>query len=1204
MRFDSGSLREATGTENHDCAAARGWPVCQTRPLLFGMRQNGPDLDLSATDLSNFLACRHRTALDMAVARGALARPWSGSEPDPLLQILWERGLEHERRYVESLVAQGLSVRDLTSEQMDRDRHVALTIAAMRDGVDVIVQGALRDGRWFGKPDVLRRVHVGSDFGAWSYEVADAKLARETRAGTILQLGLYSAMLEIAQGITPESFHVVTPYATHAYRLGDFAAYFRLVRRQMQATIEMDHDDVAAMYYPEPVEHCDICHWSARCRQKRRADDHLSLVAGAGRVHRRELESQGMTTLTQLATSSVDELRSRRWKRGTVETFVRMREQARLQHESRNLEVPKFELRAIVEKKDEGLCRLPEPSSGDVFLDLEGDPFAAEGGREYLFGVVTIEDGSPRYHAFWGMTEKEERRAFEQVMDLIAELRGRHPAMHIYHYAPYEPSAFKRLMGRYVTREKELDDLLRNETFVDLYAVVRQGLVVGTESYSIKRLEPLYGYDREVPLVDANRFLTVVQQALEMNTPDAIPDDVREAVRGYNEDDCISTLRLRDWLEEVRDDHIARGWDIPRPALPQEEAEKLTDRDIQVRALRSRLLEGVPETHGERTHPEHQARWLMAYLLDYHRREAKAEWWEYYRLRDLPEEDLYDEPRAIAELTFEERVDTTLHKKTGKPTGSVVDRYRYPPQEMEIDGGELKLKEAGTWGELVCVDRTQRIIDVKKGPKMAHVHARSAFAHTHVKAAAQEDSLMAVGNRVAADGGVIVNASASDRAGRSLLLALPPRLMSGDFTPPADDEDMVGYLGRTVLSLDHSVLAIQGPPGAGKTYCGARMIRALVASGKRVGVAGPSHKVIRNLLTAVKDAAVEKGSGITIGHKVDEDAHEDADWVKRFENNGEVAQALRGGSVQVAGGTAWLWSHRELIDSVDVLFVDEAGQMSLANVLAMSPSAKSIVLLGDPQQLEQPRKGSHPDGVAISSLEHMLGGARTIPSDRGVFLPETWRMCASITAFTSEVFYEGRLETRRGFESQEIAGSRQLDRAGLWILPMDHDGNRTSSYEEIDAVAELAAGLAEGAMWIDFRGTSRALRGEDILVVAPYNAQVSRLTERLAGTDVRVGTVDKFQGQEAPVVIYSMATSRSEDAPRGMEFLFSGNRLNVATSRARCAAVIVASERLFEPECRTPRQMKLANALCRYRELAGAVGARIYCYPDDAYREY
>ena len=372
------------------------------------------------------------------------------------------------------------------------------------------------------------------------------------------------------------------------------------------------------------------------------------------------------------------------------------------------------------------------------------------------------------------------------------------------------------------------------------------------------------------------------------------------------------------------------------------------------------------------------------------------------------------------------------------------------------------------------------------------------------------------------------------------------------------------------------------------------MICALVEQGKRVGVTATSHKVIRNLLDNIATMSATSGIATRLAQKVGESEEErnTGGAVTEVEDNGEALRLLHDGTANVLGGTAWLWAREDFAHSVDVLFVDEAGQMSLANVLAVAQAAGNIVLLGDPQQLEQPKKGSHPDGVNVSALQHILGEHQTILADRGIFLPVTWRLAPSICEFTSEVFYERRLTSKPGLDQQQLTGG-PFTGSGLWVLEVDHDGNRNASDEEVEAVADLVAKLtAPGARWIDEHGVAKQTTGDEILVVAPYNAQVSRLSDRLKDTGVKVGTVDKFQGQQAPVVIYSMATSRPEEAPRGLEFLYSLNRLNVATSRAQCAVILVASPHLFVPDCSTPRQMKLANALCRYRELAQVVA----CY--------
>ncbi|OFW41097.1 MAG: hypothetical protein A3F70_05675 [Acidobacteria bacterium RIFCSPLOWO2_12_FULL_67_14] len=325
---------------------------------------------------------------------------------------------------------------------------------------------------------------------------------------------------------------------------------------------------------------------------------------------------------------------------------------------------------------------------------------------------------------------------------------------------------------------------------------------------------------------------------------------------------------------------------------------------------------------------------------------------------------------------------------------------------------------------------------------------------------------------------------------------------------------------------------------------------------------------------------------LTAIHKTDTDAAV-TDGIEAVAGNEQMLHRLADGSANVAGATVWLWARPDAARTVDVLFVDEAGQMSLANVLAACQAAESVVLLGDPQQLEQPQKGSHPDGTDISALEYVLGGARTMPPDRGIFLAETWRLPPAICGFTSEMFYESRLHPLGGLERQRLDGTAGFDGAGLWWVPVAHDGNQSSSAEEIAAVGEIVRRLLQpGAAWVHHREGTKPLTGRDIIVVAPYNAHVNRLNEALRGLGVQAGTVDRFQGQDEAVVIYAMAASSVEDAPRGMGFLYRLNRLNVATSRARCAAILVASPRLLQPECRTPEQIRLANALCRFRELA------------------
>jgi uncharacterized protein len=505
---------------------------------------------------------------------------------------------------------------------------------------------------------------------------------------------------------------------------------------------------------------------------------------------------------------------------------------------------------------------------------------------------------------------------------------------------------------------------------------------------------------------------------------------------------------------------------------------------------------------------------------------------------------------------------------------------------MQIRSGDEVETSDDPFGKVIALDLAERTIDVKKKSVMAAVHPRSLFAHTVISAPQQAESLYRLGTWVADHD---IDSDGPYRAARDLLLGKAPRLRAG--TPEAVYDTAAAITSeakRLAFGLDEGVLPIQGPPGAGKTYTAARMICGLLAGNKRIGITAVSHKVIRKLLEEVFIAAEEAKVTIRCVEKVTEKSKAPHPRIPESTSNEYVLAALLDGDVQIAAGTAWMWAREEFAESLDYLFVDEAGQMSLADVLAVSQAAKNLVLLGDPQQLEQPVQGTHPPGVAVSALQHILGDHETMPPDKGIFLSETRRLAPAICEFTSELFYEGRLKSHAGLERQVLRGPTSFAGAGLWYAPVFHEGNQTSSDEEADAVVEIVEDLLQpGVVWIDSNGATHRMTLTDILIVAPYNAQVFNLADRLP--KAKIGTVDKFQGQEAPVVIYSMATSSPEEAPRGMEFLYSANRFNVASSRARCACILVANARVFEPECQTPRQMKLANVLCRYREMARIV---------------
>lgn len=1127
------------------------------------MKKIDNKIELSAGDLSNHIACSHLTYLDLAATQGTIKTP---DYRDPMLAILQERGLEFEHAYLEILKDSGLQIIEPNSD--DNETALQRTILAMQQGADAIYQASLKKGIWRGRADFLIKVDKPSSLGDWSYEVIDSKLAKETRTGTILQLSLYSELVADIQGAMPEFMHVITPeeeFSKHSYRLDDFLAYYRFIKSRLEKTI-LNADNIIPTY-PIPCAHCEICNWWQQCDTRRRVDDHLSLVAGLSNSHATELKKWNVETLQKLA--GVPLPLPYKPSRGAIETFTKLREQARVQFEARQSQQNVYEYLEIEEGR--GFFKLPMPSKGDIFFDFESDPFAGTAGLEYLFGWALNSD-TVDYHCIWALIPSEEKKAFEAFVDMVMVRWKQFPDFHIYHYTAYEPSALKRLMGKHATRENEIDQMLRAGIFIDLHSVTKQALRAGIETYSLKELEKFHGFEREIALRDAALQLRALEGFIERKILNEIPVETKDAVQTYNMEDCLSTKNLRDWLEALRDKLTQNGHSITRPEQSDGAAsESLTEHQQSVQALFDILIDGVPIDPIERS-PQQQAKWLLANMLDWYRREKKAMWWEYFRLRDLPDDELVEEKAAIAGLEF------TGKRQPDKK--SSIDLYIFPSQECDIRAGDkLKAGDGNSFGEVISIDTTKGEINIKKGPSIKDIHPSSVFKHTDVPDKEKEESIIRIATWVAGNG---IDTIGDYQSGRDLLVNLLPRTKA-DFK---NEDDPQTKAVAWVQALDNGVLPIQGPPGSGKSHTAAEMILALIQTGKKVGITALSHKVINELMHKVIKTGLTKGVPIQCMRKVSTLSDTPHPQIMEETNNDKVATAIHGGSIQILGGTPWLWAREGMANSVDVLFVDEAGQLSLIDTLAVSQATKNMVLLGDPQQLKQPQQGSHPEGTEVSSLEHILKDNKTIPAEKGLFLDVTWRLHPKICLFISELFYESRLAAKPNLVSQLLEGNTSFDGSGLWFVGIEHEGNQSSSQEEVEAVSSIVSDLLKGDVFYTDNKHERAkLNPADIKVITPYNAQVNLLLSSLPD-GIQIGTVDKFQGQEAPIVIFSMSTSTPEDAPRGMEFLYSLNRLNVAASRAKAVFILVANPKLFEPNCKNVEQMKLANAFCRFLEMA------------------
>ena len=1053
---------------------------------------------LSPSDVTAFLACEHLTTLSLRAALGEIETP---QRDDEQRDLIFRKGLEHERAYLESLRAAGKTIAEIEFDDRDWEAAQARTVAAMESGADVVYQGVFVHENWRGVADFLLRQPDGS------YEALDTKLARSAKPAYILQLLFYNEQLARIQGREPEHIHVLLGNGEQAtFRPEEFAAYYRRVRSRLEQFVA---DPPATV--PYPVDHCDICDFKPVCDAYWDSVDHLSRVAGLSRTQIEKLAAAGITTLAQLGQAPAELAPPGI----NPDTWAKLREQAELQLHAR--ETGEDSYRLLLPQADAGFALLPEPSPGDLFFDFEGNPFwDKDGSLEYLWGILDVDGDFTPLHAHDHDTE---RIAFEQFVDLVRARLGEHPDLHVYHYASYEITALKRLMGRYGTREAELDDLLRRGVFVDLLKVVRNGLRASRPGYGLKEMEAFLDFERHAEVKDGGTSIVIFEQWMQTGEQALL-----DQIDAYNREDCIATRLLRDWLLELK----AEAGPIP-PTLPPEEPKPIPAAKQARVELRSQLLNAGEE--------------LAAQLLDYHDRERKPVWWAFFDRIEMTPEELVEDPESIGQ------VEVVSGPEPVKKSQAYV--LSYPAQEHKIGQGQDVLDPATTdsAGEILELDRDERRLTLKRGPSLADVPL--------------PESLIPAGPYWTRD-----QEDALARFGRSLLAGdhRYPALESVLRREPFDRSVQTGELEEMkelVGSLDGRHLVIQGPPGSGKTWTSGRLIADLIARGKRVGVASTSHKAIHNLLAAVEEAAVETGLGFK-GLKKASAGNPESFY--EGPNVESVTSSEDCVDCDLAAGTAWLFSNERHDGTLDYLFIDEAGQVSLADALAMGTAARNLVLVGDPLQLDQVLQGTHPGGSDASVLKHLLGDDATVPPDRGLFLERTFRLHPDICGYISEEFYEGRLEPA------DVARERTTPLGtGLRYVAVEHEGRRQESSEEVAAVRRVVEELRSAAV-------------TDVVVVAAYNAQVNALKEALPG--VRVGTVDKFQGQETDVVVYSLASSSGEDVPRGLEFLLSRNRLNVAISRARCLAYLVCSPRLLEVNAKSIPQMRLANALCRFVELA------------------
>ena len=1142
---------------------------------------------ISPQDIVSEFECSHRVALNAALVTEQLV---FRQKEDPALELLKRQGIEHEQRRLNELSGD-LRVKRLGAVAHTRDSYQAgwvATAQAMDDEYDVIYQATLFTGDFVGIADflVLDRDEAGAirrdSQGLAVYNPVDTKSARSAKRAAVLQVGAYADALERLGRPRPSKVHLWLAGEQDWEAAADpFIAVARLYREIVQSrlpSLGSEPDPVWAA----PRESCARCRFASLCDAGRRKDRDISLVQGIHATTRLRLIDNGLSTIDALAQATEDQ----RPTRVAEETFERLRAQAAIQVLGEGKTPPLFELVNPGE-----LALLPPRSPADMWFDMEGDPYApGPNALEYMFGYAFLNDGEFDFKTFEAHNPKQERIAFEGFIDEVIRRLNVDPGMHVYHYANYEQRALQRLAQQYGTRENEVDLLLKEGRLIDLYKIVQRALRFSTESLSLKYIEAVYGVTHSDEDVSTAMDSVIQYEAYVALMADGQHDEANRiltSIRSYNELDCKSTMDLDTWLRGLQysstssandeadiDDAGGSGVEPVDPHL-----------DLVV-ALES----GLPADPEQRS-PQEQARALLASALLYHARERRPAWWKLFELIKAEPEEL------------ERASDVLLISAATATEWSKTPRMKKHRRDIELfsqnEDPRLVLDDVEKVFLLYdpAPDGMARPSDSLRGYNSADTSRLTSSSVDVTERAGRDDAMWSdvpiavlpgqpynttpIQNAIAAAAQSVLPDNNSgewrfpDLAWADLLLSRPPRTTSSSLPSTGEPIDDIC---AALQDSESSYVAVQGPPGTGKTYVGSRSVARLAQQGWRIGVVAQSHAVVDNFLTAVHkcDPSVE------IGKEPQGNSAASLSW----HISGKLdAWALGRAHGYVIGGTAWTFSRESIRNlNLDLLVIDEAGQFALANAIACSLAAQRILLLGDPQQLPQVSQAAHPEGIEQSVLERVITGHATMPPDRGYFLDRTYRMHPDLTEAVSRLQYEGRLG------SADVARLRSLQGCSPGIIPtpVNHHGNTTSSPEEADKVVEAIEELL-GREWIDARDDQqlppRRIEASDIIVVAAYNAQVRLIKRRLehAGLgQVEVGTVDKFQGKEAPIVIVSMATSSAEDLPRGLDFLLSPNRLNVAISRAQWSSFVIHSPDLLTAQ---PASVEGVRRLGRFVDL-------------------
>ncbi len=1126
------------------------------------MKVKDSKVKYSPSDLNNFVNCKYHIYNDLVEHEQKLKK----KEPSEDVK-LWRRfGEEHEKKHLK-LFQKKYSKNIIIDPNLDDQIRFEKTIKAITEGYDLIYKAFFIDHNFRGEADFLIKTKEKSKIGDYNYSVYDTKITRNLKPSHVLQITGYSELVSKITGVLPNTMFLIDGTdKVNEFKVHEFYEYFTYTKFQFDFFLK---NVKVKNLYPEKCKHCEICNWKDVCLGIWDGDNYINQVANITKSQTVKLKLEGIDTIDKLAEIDPKKIKAKI----NFATKIKLCKQAKLQ-EGKRL-TGKSKCVFIEQQNGKGFYKIPKPNDGDIFFDIEGFPDSSSRNLEYLHGIYFKDDKNYKFKSFF-LSKPNREGEFEIFKELILFLKERlvkYPEAFIYHYNDYETIALKNLASEYSSIFPEgnnfVDNLLRTQKFIDLYRVVQHTLQTSEKGISLKDLEKFYRKEREANIKTAADSVRLFD-----NWTSTRDKKIRQDIINYNEEDCISTHDLRNFLLENKPKDIPWFENSKVPLSDKEleslkKPEKKTGKSIEeIEKEEIQLIESLSKKDKNNIVTKN-----LIDLVGFHRREAKPDAWAYYSRLEKTHEELLDDAECLANCNL-------VEKTEDKKTGQIKYIYKFETQNYKIKEGnyasEVFLsKNFGKIEKIIENDDDDNLIEIvsksgKEEPPKIFTFGPTPSPKTDVIQGALTKFIKSYCGEN----------SSHFKCGIDILKNTFPdilQLKKGD--PIIDNnKDIVSETIQAVKALNSSYLLIQGPPGAGKTYISAKIILDLIKNKKRVGVTSNSHKAINNLLNQIEDLAIEEKFSFK-GFKKSSKADDKLNG-KIIEDIGSIKNDYDYENLLFAG-TAWLFSDARLNHKIDYLFVDEAGQVSLANTLAISTSTKNIILIGDQMQLSQPIKGTHAGDAGKSALEYLLSDYDTIPPTKGIFLDKTRRLNYKICDYVSESFYDSRLKPHQITKERYVKlQSKTIKDEGISFISMDHLNCSQKSDEEVKEINLMIKNIIGKNCKDSGTSKERKINLEDILIVAPFNMQVNNLARNLP-KESQVGTIDKFQGQEAKIVFISMTSSDPENLPRHKEFFFSRNRLNVAVSRAQCSTVILFNPNLLNASCSKINEMKLVNNFCK-----------------------